>query len=152
MLWMTVVPPVPMLALSLALEGPDRIGASLTTLGTTRGVLALAGLGFTVLAATLVGTGLWTALMSRHPSSTVAPFSMLVPVVGIATSAAVLGEPTAVVELAAGAVVLAGVLLSTRPSRRGRPARWSRLPTVQPGTGAGAGSAPRNHARAVTTS
>nr|WP_307724969.1 EamA family transporter [Cellulomonas aerilata] len=118
MLWMTVVPPVPMLALYLALEGPARIGASLTTLNTVRGSLALAGLGFTVIAATLVGSGLWTALMSRHPSSTVAPFSMLVPVVGIAASAALLHEPTTAVELAAGAVVVAGVLLSTRPQRR----------------------------------
>ncbi|WP_298457639.1 EamA family transporter [uncultured Cellulomonas sp.] len=117
MLWMTVVPPLPMLALSLALEGPARIGASLTTLDTVRGGLALAGLGFTVLAATLIGSGLWTALMSRHPSSTVAPFSMLVPVVGMGASAVLLREPTTAAELVAGALVVSGVLLSTRPQR-----------------------------------
>ncbi|WNB86264.1 EamA family transporter [Cellulomonas sp. ATA003] len=121
MLWMTVIPPVPMLVVALVLEGPDRIGASLTTLGTRQGLLAVAGLAFTVLIATLIGSGIWTALMNRHPSSTVAPFSMLVPVVGILSAWVVLREPTEPVELAAGVVVVGGVLLASRPAagRRG---------------------------------
>ena len=113
-LWMTVVPPVPMLLASLALEGPARIATSLTTLGTRTGALALAGLAFTAVVATIGGTGLWTWLMSRHPSSTVAPFSMLVPVVGLGSSWLLLGEPVHAVELACGAVVVAGVLVGTR--------------------------------------
>ncbi len=117
MLWMSVVPPLPMLALSLAVEGPARIAGAFQDLGSTQGLLALAGLLFTVVVATLVGSGLWTALMSRHPSSTVAPFSMLVPVVGIGASWLLLRERTSVVELAFGALVLAGVLLG---STRGR--------------------------------
>ena len=116
-LWMTVVPPLPMLAVSLLAEGPDRIGTSLTTLGTTRGVLALAGLAFTVLVATVVGSGIWTTLMSRHPSSTVAPFSMLVPVVGVTASWLVFREQVYLLELAYGAVVVAGVLLSSARAR-----------------------------------
>jgi len=118
MLWMSVVPPVPMLALSLALEGPAAIGRSLTTLGTATGAWALAGLAFTVLVATVVGSGIWTTLLARHPSGVVAPFSMLVPVVGIGASWAFLGERPSPAELALGALVLAGVLLATRPPRR----------------------------------
>jgi O-acetylserine/cysteine efflux transporter len=118
-LWMTVVPPLPMLAVSLLTEGPDRIGTSLTTLGTTTGVLALAGLAFTVLVATVVGSGIWTTLMGRHPSSTVAPFSMLVPVVGVGASWLMFREQVYVVELACGAVVVAGVLLSSAGRRAG---------------------------------
>jgi O-acetylserine/cysteine efflux transporter len=118
MLWMTVVPPVPMLAVSLALEGPAAIAASLTGLGERRGLLALGGLAFTVVVATLLGSGIWTALMARHPSSTVAPFSMLVPVVGIGSSWVLLGDPTSVTELALGAVVVAGVLLGSSGRRR----------------------------------
>ena len=118
-LWMTVVPPLPMLAVSLLVEGPTRISTSLTTLGSGRGALALAGLAFTVLIATVVGSGIWTTLMSRHPSSTVAPFSMLVPVVGILASWSLFDERVYAVELACGALVVAGVLLSTtRPGRR----------------------------------
>ncbi|MBB3677565.1 EamA family transporter [Modestobacter versicolor] len=120
-LWMTVVPPLPMLVVSLLTEGPDRIGTSLTTLGTSRGALALGGLAFTVVVATVVGSGIWTTLMSRHPSSTVAPFSMLVPVVGVGASWLAFGERVYLVELACGAVVVAGVLLSSG-RRRPRPA------------------------------
>ncbi|MBB3083867.1 EamA family transporter [Geodermatophilus sabuli] len=117
MLWMTVVPPLPMLAASLLVEGPSAIGTSLTTLGTTTGAFALAGLAFTVVVATVVGSGIWTWLMSRHPSSTVAPFSMLVPVVGIGTSWLAFGEPLYAVELACGVVVVAGVLLGSSGGR-----------------------------------
>jgi O-acetylserine/cysteine efflux transporter len=124
-LWMTVVPPLPMLAVSLLVEGPTRISTSLTTLDSSRGALALAGLAFTVLVATVVGSGIWTTLMSRHPSSTVAPFSMLVPVVGILASWALFSERVYAVELACAALVLGGVLLSTtRPAPR---------PTAAPG-------------------
>jgi O-acetylserine/cysteine efflux transporter len=117
MLWMSVVPPLPMLALSLVVDGPAAIGRSLTTLGTPVAAWALAGLAFTVLIATVVGSGIWTTLLSRHPSGVVAPFSMLVPVVGIGASWLVFDERPAVAELVLGAVIVAGVLVATRPPR-----------------------------------
>ncbi|WP_051684061.1 EamA family transporter [Blastococcus sp. URHD0036] len=122
MLWMTTVPPLPMLAVSLLTEGPARIGESLTGLGSREGLLALGGLAFTVVVATLGGSGIWTALMSRHPSGVVAPFSMLVPVVGTASAWLMFGEATPPVELACGALVVAGVLIGSRPPRLPRPA------------------------------
>lgn len=42
--------------------------------------------------ATLVGYSLWTALLQRHPANKVAPFSLGVPIVGLATGMIVLGE------------------------------------------------------------
>jgi O-acetylserine/cysteine efflux transporter len=114
MLWMTVVPPVPMLVVSLALEGPAVVAGSLSGLGEPQGLLALCGLAFTVVVATLLGSGIWTALMARHPSSTVAQFSMLVPVVGIGSSWLLLGDATSPAELALGAVVVTGVVLGSR--------------------------------------
>lgn len=121
-LWMSVVPPLPMLALSLAVEGPARIGRSLTTLGTSTGMLALLGLAYTVLLATIVGSGLWTWLMARHPASSVAPFSMLVPVVGMSTAAYLLAEHIDPAELAGGVLVVGGVLLASWVRRARRPA------------------------------
>ena len=53
-------------------------------------------------AATTVGWGLWGALMARYPASTVAPFSLLVPVFGLSFGALLLGEPVTVRELVAG--------------------------------------------------
>ncbi|ROR91362.1 EamA family transporter [Nocardioides aurantiacus] len=112
-LWMSVVPPVPMLVLALAVEGPQPIATSLTTLASPSGVLALAGLAYTVLVGTVVGSGLWTWLMARHPASQVAPFSMLVPVVGMSGAWVVLGEQAAPLELAGATLVVGGVLLAT---------------------------------------
>ncbi|TXR52717.1 EamA family transporter [Quadrisphaera setariae] len=118
-LWVSVVPPLPLALASLVLEGPARIGAAFTGLGSRTGLLAIAGLAFTVLIATLVGQVVWSALMARHPSSSVAPFSMLVPVVGMVAAHVLLGEATPWREVALGAVVVGGVLLgASRPRRR----------------------------------
>lgn len=132
MLWMSVVPPLPMLALSLLVDGPAAIGRSLTTLGTPTAAWALAGLAFTVLVATVVGSGIWTALLARHPSGVVAPFSMLVPVVGIAASWLIFDERPATGELALGALIVGGVLYATRPPRRTPTPTPAAAPTPAP--------------------
>lgn len=132
-LWMSVVPPLPALALSLLVEGPERIGASFHGLGTGTGLLALAGLVYTVVLATLLGSGIWSWLMARHPAGAVAPFSMLVPVVGMSTAALVLGERAAPAELLGGALVVLGVLTATRmPGRRGARGGRGSAPADEP--------------------
>ena len=113
-LWMSVVPPLPMLALSLTLEGPARIGDALATSLAPAALPAWAGLAYTVLLGTLVGSGIWVWLLARHPAGAVAPFSMLVPVVGIATAWLALGESPGWGEVAGGALVIGGVLWTTR--------------------------------------
>ena len=120
---MSVVPPLPMLALSWVVEGPDAIGRSLATAFTLEALPAWLGLAYTVLVATVVGSGIWTWLLSRHPAGVVGPFSMLVPVVGIATAAVVLHEVPSVLEGAGGVLVVAGVLLgASRPAPARLPA------------------------------
>lgn len=127
-LWMSVVPPLPMYALSLVFEGPERQWLSLATLD--EGWVALAGLGYVVLLGTILGSGIWTALMRRNAASSVAPFSLLVPVVGMTLAFAVLGERPTPVEVAAAIVVVAGVFLGSTTARltRERP----RQPAVSP--------------------
>jgi O-acetylserine/cysteine efflux transporter len=115
-LWMSVVAPIPMFALSWLVEGPDRIGASLGTVFTRAALPAVLGLAYIVVLATLVGYGLWNSLLSRHPSSVVAPFSMMVPVAGVLSSWLFFDEIPDVVELAAGVAVIAGVLYSSLPA------------------------------------
>lgn len=117
-LWMSVVPPVPMLVLSLLVEGPQRIGQALRTSVTAEALPAVLGLLYIVVVATLLGYGLWNSLLSRHPSTVVAPFSMLVPVVGVLSSWLIFGEVIDRTELVAGIAVVGGVLLASRPPRR----------------------------------
>lgn len=123
-LWMSVVVPVPMLALSLAVEGPGRIAASLSTAFGASAVPAWVGLAYTCVIGTAVGSGIWTWLLARHPAGVVAPFSMLVPVAGLLTAGLVLGEVPGRLELVGGAVVVAGVLIGSGirlwPRRRGQ--------------------------------
>jgi len=120
-LWMSVIPPLPMLAISLFVEGPERIGASLATAFTLEALPAVLGLLYVVVVATLVGYGIWNGLLKRYPSSTVAPFSMLVPVVGVLASWLAFGEVIDLTELLAGAAVVAGVLVASYQRRRRSP-------------------------------
>jgi len=118
-LWMSVIPPIPMLAISLVVEGPARVGESLATVFTLEAIPAVAGLLYVVLIATIVGYGIWTGLLAKYPSSTVAPFSMLVPVVGVFASWVAFGEVPDLPELVAGGLVVAGVLFASyRPRAR----------------------------------
>src|SRR5699024_5783665 len=56
--WMSVVPPVPILVLSLLVDGPDRVGSSFLGLTSPSGLLAVAGLLYTVVIATILGSGI----------------------------------------------------------------------------------------------
>lgn len=111
-MWMSIVPPIPMLVLSLLVEGPGRIADSFSTIGTATGGAAVAGLLYTSIIATVIGTGIWSWLMARHPAGTVAPFSMLVPVTGLSAAWIALGERPSAVEWLGCAVVVLGVLLT----------------------------------------
>ena len=106
-----------MTVLSFVVEGPSRIGRALGTAFTAEALPADLGVLYIVRVATLVGYGIWSRLMATYPSSTVAPFSMLVPVVGVFASWVAFGEVPDGVEVAAGVVVVAAVLWSSRPAR-----------------------------------
>ena len=106
--WGSLIPPLPFLALSLWLEGPELIGQSLRTLSLDS-LLVLAYLAF---GATILGYGLWSRLLSRYPASQVAPFSLLVPVVGISSSALLLGERLGSLQMVGAALVMAGLLIN----------------------------------------
>ena len=105
--WSSVFSPLPLLGLSLWLEGPEPVAASLA-----RPTLAWVGsLAYLVVAASLVGYGLWNRLILRHGAGRIAPFSLLVPIVGISSAALVLGERFGPADAAATALVLAGLLV-----------------------------------------
>ncbi|WP_063004606.1 EamA family transporter [Nocardia salmonicida] len=112
-LWMSVVPVLPMLALSMVVEGPGTGFRAIGAAFSADGLPALAALAYIALLATVCGSGLWTYLMSRYPAGTVAPLSLLVPVVGIAAAWAVLDEQPSVAALVGGAIVIAGAFAAT---------------------------------------
>jgi O-acetylserine/cysteine efflux transporter len=113
--WSALVVPVPSLALSLAVDGPDVVGRVLAH-PPLSAVLATA---YTVYGASLLGYGVWNGLLARYPAGAVVPYVLLVPPVGIAAAWLLQGERPGVAELAGGAVMLLGVAAATtRPRRR----------------------------------
>jgi len=104
--WSSLVPPLPLFALSLLFEGPANIGAALSNI-TPFGLGIIAFNGW---AATLIGYGLWSVLMKRHKASAVAPFSLLVPVLGIAFGVMILGEHLSAVEVMGSILVFIGLI------------------------------------------
>jgi O-acetylserine/cysteine efflux transporter len=111
--WVSLVPPLPLLLLTLLLDGPEAVSGALRGLDWTGiGAVIYIGLG-----ATIVGFGLWGRLLSRYPASVVAPFSMLVPIFGMSSGAVLLGEPLGPIRIAAAGLVLAGLGIILLPSR-----------------------------------
>lgn len=117
--WSSLVPPLPLALLSLWFEGYDKDRAALANLD----LAAVAALGYIVVFASLIGYGIWNTLLRRYPASTVAPFSLLVPVTGIAAAWLWLGEVPGVAEWIGAVAVLVGLLvLSTTPPTAAAPA------------------------------
>lgn len=87
MAWSGAVPILPFVALSLMFDDPSTRMAW-THISFT-GIASLAYLGWM---ATILGYAMWTRLLKRHPVNRVAPFSLGVPVVGIASGMLVLGD------------------------------------------------------------
>jgi len=106
--WASLVPPLPFLALSLVMEGPGAIATALQNIGWS----TFAAIAYLAWAATLLGYGLWTHLMSRYATNGVAPFTLLVPVVGLTTGWLVFGEALRAVHFAGGALLMVGLLFN----------------------------------------
>ncbi|WP_372876383.1 EamA family transporter [Pseudomonas sp.] len=106
--WGSLVPPLPFLALSWFLEGPEVIEAALRGIN-LNSILVLIYLAF---GATILGYGLWSRLLSRYPASQVAPFSLLVPVVGLTSSALLLDERLGPLQVLGALLVMLGLLIN----------------------------------------
>lgn len=111
--WGSLIPPIPFLALSWWLEGPELMVSAVRDLS-LNGVLVLAYLAF---GATILGYGLWSRLLSRYPASQVAPFSLLVPVVGLSSSAVLLDERLSSLQMAGALLVMLGLLVNVLGGR-----------------------------------
>ncbi len=87
MVWSGLVSGLTFAALSLAIDPPEVRWAWLDAPWPTWAWIVYMSWGANVL-----GYGLWTWLMGRHPASKVAPFSLGVPVIGLFAGILILGE------------------------------------------------------------
>jgi len=103
MIWISVVPPLPLLGLSLALErGQWQAIEQIRWEG-------LGALFYTAIVSTILAGALWGRLVKHYTPSTVAPFALLVPVFGMASARIALGEHYDAAKWAASLLVMAGL-------------------------------------------
>ncbi|KRA44908.1 EamA family transporter [Devosia sp. Root635] len=113
--WGALAAPVPLIGLSLLVEGPQTVLDALAGFGwADAGLIA-----FLAYPATLLGGAIWSWLLGRHPATVVAPFTLLVPITGLLSGYLVLGETITPMEIGGAVLVIAGLLVTVL---RGRPA------------------------------
>lgn len=109
MVWVSVVPPLPLLALSMILEGPraDLHAVAHISLG------GLGALFYIAYVSTLVGFGAWGWLLRRYDAGQVAMYSLLVPPFGMSSAALFLGERITLTDVLAAVLIVGGVGLGS---------------------------------------
>ncbi len=106
--WGVLAAPLPLLVLSLLVEGWPAVATAMAGFGWDDAVL----IAFLAYPATLLGGAIWAWLLGRHPASVVAPFTLLVPITGLASGYLVLGERVTAYEIAGGLLIIAGIAVT----------------------------------------
>jgi len=112
--WSSLAAPAPLFLASAWFEGPSAFAAIAHP--TLRLVLSLAVLAY---GGTTFGYGMWSRLLARHPAASVAPFALLVPIVGMVAGSVVFGEPLDAFEVWGAVLVMAGLSVNLFGDRLG---------------------------------
>lgn len=106
--WSSLFPPIPLAALSYLFEGGSAAwGAIASASALTWGCVFFMAWG-----ATLFGFGSWARLLHRYPTALFAPFSLLIPVTGLASGVILLGEGLSALEAVGALVIFAGLIVN----------------------------------------
>lgn len=124
MVWVSALSAPPLVLLSLWLEGVPTIPSA------AAGWLSLVYVAFV---STLGGFGVWGFLLRRYDASVVAPYTLLVPVFGMASAALFTGEPVTWIRIAAGILIILGVMWAGTAPRR---VKHTRVEKAGPADGA----------------
>ena len=112
-IWLSLVPPLPSLALSAFLDGPRALVTALAAASWLQ-VAAILYLG---VVATALAYAIWGWLLRRYVVATVAPFALLTPFVAAYASSLVFGERFGALRLAGMALVMLGLAVIVRRGR-----------------------------------
>ncbi len=105
MIWMSLVPPLPLALLSFVLE--EGQVAALSNISLT----GLGAIFYTGLISSVLAYSLWGKLFQRYSANLVAPFALLVPIFGTLFSFVVLNESLSFLEIVACSLVLTGLIV-----------------------------------------
>ena len=114
MVWVSAVAVVPLLLLSLLTEGAQADVEALRSINLT----GIGAIGYLSFMATLFGFGVWGFLLRQYDASTVAPFSLLVPVVAMAAAWLIRGETVGAQQAIASVLIIGGMACTVIRRRR----------------------------------
>lgn len=103
--WSSLAAPLPLFVASYLFEGGPAAVAAVRDMTWMPWACVL----FMSYFATLFGLASWNALLHRYPTGVIAPFALLIPVSGLVSGFAFLGEGLAPIQAAGVALVLAGL-------------------------------------------
>ncbi len=106
--WSALIPPIPMLGISLMLDTPQTILNVVTNLNGVS-IFAIIYLAF---GATLFGYGVWGSLLGRYPMGKIAPLPLAVPVIALISARIILNEHLSGMQWIGVVVILAGLIIT----------------------------------------
>ncbi|MCT4713310.1 O-acetylserine/cysteine exporter [Enterobacteriaceae bacterium H11S18] len=106
--WSALIPVLPFFLASLLMDGPAVMLQSLVAID----VVTIASLVYLAFVATIVGYGIWGSLLGRYETWRVAPLSLLVPVVGMASAALLLDETLSATQMIGAVLIMAGLYIN----------------------------------------
>ncbi|MCT4706499.1 O-acetylserine/cysteine exporter [Enterobacteriaceae bacterium H16N7] len=106
--WSALIPVLPFFLASLLMDGPAVMLQSLVAID----VVTIAALVYLAFVATIVGYGIWGSLLGRYETWRVAPLSLLVPVVGMASAALLLDETLSATQMIGAVLIMAGLYIN----------------------------------------
>jgi O-acetylserine/cysteine efflux transporter len=106
--WASLFPILPTLALSIGIDGLAAHSNALTNLSIT----TIGGVLFIATGSTLFGFVVWNWLISKYGAGYTSQFGLLVPIVGMGSSVFLLGEAITPIKAIAAAFVIVGLAIS----------------------------------------
>lgn len=106
--WTSAVVIIPLGILSFLVEGIDAWKAALGSIN----LVSICAIIYLAYFASLLGYGLWGRLLSHYPAATVSPFSLLLPVIAMSSSALLLKETFTLWQIIGAALVMSGLAVN----------------------------------------
>lgn len=112
MVWVSLIPPLPLFILSYIFETHEPL-----TLLLNSSVKTWISVAYTGYISTLVAFAIWGWLLKNYNSAVVAPFALVIPVIGIVSSNILLNEQLDKVEAIGAILILFGLFISVLGNR-----------------------------------